>query len=182
MNLFLKKCIADVKLRITEVIPSITSILIGFYIIIIPPEIYGELCSLIAISFLVCGIFEIYFSIKNKIQEKDLIYMFISGLLNTLIGSILLSRTEIVILTLPFIIGFILSIQALRAINFSSFFPSSNGIKRRSLFVTNIIGLILALILICTPILKWIPLTTITGLALIFAGAGRTTAFSTPSQ
>lgn len=143
---------------------------------------YGELCSLIAISFLVCGIFEIYFSIKNKNQEKDLIYMFINGLLNTLISSILLSRAEIVVLTLPFIIGFILSIQALRAINFSSFFPSSNSIKRQGLFIANVIGLILALILICTPILKWMPLTTIMGLAFIFAGAGRVSAFSMPGR
>ncbi|MGJ1228266.1 DUF308 domain-containing protein [Sphingobacterium siyangense] len=178
MKLFLKKCIADVKLRITEAVPSIISIIIGFYIIIIPTEIYGEFCSLIAISFLVCGIFEICFSIKNKIQEKDLIYMIISGLLNTLIGSILLSRAEIVVLALPFIIGFILSIQALRAINFSYFFNSSSSIKRQSLFVANVISLILALILICTPILKWMPLTTITGLGFIFAGAGRPSSFS----
>ncbi|WP_159728019.1 DUF308 domain-containing protein [Sphingobacterium sp. 18053] len=182
MNLFLKKCIADVRLRITEAIPSITSILIGSYIIIIPTEIYGEFCSLIAISFLVCGIFEICFSIKNKIQEKDLIYMIISGLLNTLIGSILLSRAEIVVPTLPFIIGFILSIQALRAVNFSSFFPSSNSLKRQCLLIANVIGLIFALILICTPILKWLPLTTITGLAFIFAGVGRAAAFITPGR
>lgn len=172
MTTLLRNTKKPVKHWFAPAIIGSVPMIIGIYIFITPLEIYGAFTPLIGISLLISGILGIIFSIENKSEIDGLTFYLTGGLFNTIIGIVILSKSEIIILMLPFIVGYTLLFQAIQGLSFAFVLKNYSHLRGNNLTITSILRILISTILICNPIFTRISLTIITALAFVLSGIG----------
>jgi uncharacterized membrane protein HdeD (DUF308 family) len=145
-------------------------LLLGVYVFITPLASYLALSLIFSISFLVSGILEIAFSIANRKELNSWGWYLAGGILYTLFGLILVSRPEISIATLPFVVGFFLLFKSANALAWAFDLKNMGVPGWGNIAIVAVLCLIFSFILLWNPIFAGISLVVWTGLAFVFAG------------
>lgn len=116
---FFKAVNSTVKHWYLPFILGILFIVLGIYMFTVPTESYVALSAVFAISFLVSGILEIYFSIANNKELEGWGWYLAGGILDFIAGIILWTNPGISMVTLPFFVGFLILFKSIQGLGFA---------------------------------------------------------------
>lgn len=168
-NLF-KSLTRTIKHWYIPLILGIIFIVFGIYIFMSPAGTYAALSILFSISFIVSGIFDIFFSIRNSKVLNGWGWYLVGGILSLAIGIYLVAYPNVTMSILPFIVGFMVMFRSLQQLGFSIELKELGIIKWGNLAIASVLGIILSFMLIANPVFSGISLVILTGLAFIFVG------------
>lgn len=169
-NTFIKTVKNTVKHWYISLIIGVLFVISALYIFRTPLESYVSLSILFSSLFLVSGILEVIFSLSNRKEIDNWGWTLFAGILNTVIGGILLSNPGFTIVLLPIYVGFGLMFRSIQGMS-SSFELKSYKVKGWwQLLVLGIIGLIFSVVMIFNPLLGGITIIYWTAGALLALG------------
>jgi uncharacterized membrane protein HdeD (DUF308 family) len=142
----------------------------GIYVFATPLASYLALSLIFSVSFLVSGILQMTFAIANRKELNSWGWYLAGGILYTLFGILLVSRPEISIVTLPFVVGFFVLFKSANALAWA-YDLNSMGIKNwGNIAIVAVLGLIFSFILLWNPLFAGLSLVIWTGLAFLLTG------------
>lgn len=145
-------------------------ILFGIYIFTKPLETYITLSVFFSVSFIVSGIFDIYFSIQNKDVLNGWGWYFVSGLLTLIMGIYLISNPVISLAVLPFYVGFTMLFRSFQLLGHSFDLRNLKILNWGNLAIVSVLGILLSFILIFNPMFSGFSIVVVTALTFIFVG------------
>lgn len=149
---------------------GILFIVSGIYTLMTPTETFLVLTVFFSVSFLVSGIFEVFFALSARDSLEGWGWLLVYGLINLVVGMILINNPEISVATLPIFIGLLVMFRAITAIG-SSMDLKRNGVSDWSyLLILGILGIIFSFILIRNPGFAGLSLGVWVAIALITIG------------
>jgi uncharacterized membrane protein HdeD (DUF308 family) len=154
-------------------IPLIIGIILiaaGIYVFFVPVETYLTLSLLFSISFIIKGILEIFFSIRNHKVLREWGWYLVGGLFSLAGGIILSIYPGISIVILPFVVGFTLLFFSFLLMGFSFEMKSLGILNWGYATIFSVLGVIFSFMLIASPLFSGISLVVITGISFIVTG------------
>ena len=149
---------------------GILFIVSGIYTLMTPTETFLVLTVFFSVSFLVSGIFEVFFALSVRDSLEGWGWLLVYGLINLVVGMILINNPEISVATLPIYIGLLVMFRAITAIG-SSMDLKRNGVSDWSyLLILGILGIVFSFILIRNPGFVGLSLGVWVAIALITIG------------
>jgi uncharacterized membrane protein HdeD (DUF308 family) len=149
---------------------GIIFIIVGMLAIITPTAAYLSLAILFSVTFFVTGVLEIIFSIIYKKQFDSWGWTLVSGILDFIIGLILILNPQISIITLPLFVGFVVLYRSMMAIAWSIELKKYSLSNWGWLLFTGILGVIFSFFLLLNPLFAGLTVAVFTGIALITIG------------
>ena len=143
---------------------------VGIWVFRTPLESYVALAFIFSISFLVSGIFEIYFAISNREELDNWGWTLALGIVSAIVGVLLLMNPEVSKITLPIYVGFVLLFRSVFAIGASIDLKNYYVMDWGYLMVIGILGVIFSFILLWNPFFAGITLVFWTALLVIVSG------------
>lgn len=145
----------------------------GLWVFRTPIESFITLSILFSAFILVSGIFEITFSLVGRKEIPGWGWYLIGGILDLIIGALLLAHPQMTIVVLPFFVGFWLLFRSVMAIGFA-FQLNSYGVTGWGwLLFIGILTLIFSILLLANPIFAGLSIIFMTGSAFLFMGIFR---------
>lgn len=166
----LKSFTRSVKHWYVPLILGIILTVCGIYVFTVPVETYVTLSVFFSVSFIISGIFEIFFSIQNSKSLNGWGWYLVSGILFFVIGIYLVAHPGVSIAVLPYVLGFTVLFRSFSSLGFSLEMKDSGILNWGSLAITSVLGIILSFLLIANPIVSGISLVGLTAFSFIFAG------------
>jgi uncharacterized membrane protein HdeD (DUF308 family) len=154
-------------------IPLIIGIILiaaGIYVFMVPLETYLTLSVLFSISFIIAGLLDIFFSIRNHKILHGWGWYLVGGLLSLAAGIILSIYPGISIVILPFVVGFTLLFMSFLLLGFSFEMKSLRILNWGYAAILSVLGAIFSFMLIVSPLISGISLVVITGISFILTG------------
>jgi len=170
MSEIIKTIKSTVKHWYIPFIIGLMFITVGIWTIFSPLESYLALAWLFIISFIISGIFEIYFALSNKDELDHWGWELVNGLFGLIIGVVMLLNPELSILTLPMYIGFVVLFRSFMAISSSIELKKYGVLDWGNLMGIGILGTIFGFILLWNPLFAGLTLVAWTGIAMITIG------------
>ncbi len=169
-NHFVKSLKNSIKHWYLPLISGLIFIVMGLFTFMHPLESYVALSFLFSLTFLVSGISEIFFSVTNKNSMDNWGWTLGFGLINFVVGILLLIHPEISLTTLPLFIGLLVLFRSIGAIGYSLELKNYKVKDWTYLLVLGIIGIIFSFLLIGNPIFAGMTIVVLTGISLITTG------------
>jgi uncharacterized membrane protein HdeD (DUF308 family) len=154
-------------------IPLIIGIILiaaGIYVFTVPLETYLTLSVLFSISFIIIGLLDIFFSIRNHKIMQGWGWYLVGGLLSLAGGIILSIYPGISIVILPSVVGFTLLFFSFLLLGFSFEMKSLRILNWGNAAILSVLGVIFSFMLIVSPLISGISLVVITGVSFILTG------------
>ncbi|WP_292011108.1 DUF308 domain-containing protein [Chryseobacterium sp.] len=170
MPSLLKSFRNSVKHWYIPLILGILFIVLGIYVFSSPLATYLALSILFSASFIVSGLFDIFFSIQNSKSLNGWGWYLVSGLLSFGMGIFLIAYPQISMSILPFIVGFTVMFRSFQLLGISLDLKDAHVLKWGNLAIFSVLGIILSFMLLANPIFSGISLVVLTGLAFILVG------------
>ncbi|GGF47101.1 HdeD family acid-resistance protein [Echinicola rosea] len=145
-------------------------IILGIYTFVTPAKAYLAMSFLFSLSFLVTGIGEISFSILSKRVFDRWGWILAFGLLNCLVGILLLSRPEVSLATMPLYLGFLILFRSVGGISYAFEMKQLGFSDWSSLLFLGILGVVFSFILIWNPVLGGLTIVSWTALSFVSIG------------
>lgn len=136
-----------------------------------PLESYITLSILFAFTFLVTGIIEIIYAISNRHIADNWGWSLAGGIIDLIVGVLLVSKPGVSMIALPFFVGFAIMFRSIMAIGWSIELKRMGIVNWGYLLVIGILGLIFAFIMIWNPLFGGMTIVFYTALAFILIGA-----------
>jgi uncharacterized membrane protein HdeD (DUF308 family) len=171
MTTFFQTITRSVKHWYIPLIIGIILIALGIYVFTVPVQTYLTLSVAFSISFIIIGILDIFFSIRNRNILQGWGWHLVGGLLSLAAGIILFIYPGISIVILPFIVGFTLLFLSLLLMGYALEIKSFGILNWGYSATLSVLGVLLSFILIVNPLISGISLVTLTGISLIFIGS-----------
>lgn len=149
---------------------GIIFLFVGIWAIITPAATYLSLAILFSVTFFVAGILEIVYSISFRKQLDGWCWSLASGILNFIIGLLLILNPQISIITLPLFVGFVVLYRSIMGIAWSIELKKYKVSNWGWLLFTGIVGVIFSFILLWNPFFAGFTVAVFTGIALITIG------------
>ena len=149
---------------------GILFIAMGIWAIITPVETYLSLAILFSVAFIVTGILQIIFSISFRKQLDGWGWSLAAGILDFIIGLILIIHPQITIITLPLFVGFVVLYRSIMAIAWSIELKKYKVSDWGWLLSIGILGVIFSFFLLWNPFFAGLTVAVFTGIALITIG------------
>jgi len=160
----------SVKYWYLVLVVGIISIGVGLWVMIFPRESITVTALVFVLTFLITGLFETIFAIANRNAMTNWGWGLALGILNLIIGVLLLLNPAISVLTLAFYVGFVILFHSLAAIIIAFDLKRYLILQWGNLLAMGIIGFILAVLLLVNPSLTTMVVIIFLGLALIIGG------------
>lgn len=160
----------SVKYWYLVLVAGIISIGVGLWVMIFPRESITVTALVFVLTFLITGLFETIFAIANRNAMTNWGWELALGILNLIIGVLLLLNPAISVLTLAFYVGFVILFHSLAAIIIAFDLKRYLILQWGNLLAMGIIGFILAVLLLVNPSLTTMVVVIFLGLALIIGG------------
>ena len=135
-----------------------------------PVDSYTTLAFIFSLTFVVSGLFEIYFSLANRKILDGWGWYLASGIFTLAVGVLMFMKPEISMITLPFYVGFVVLFRSINAISVSLDLKKYMVPGWGSMMGIGILGIIFAYILLWNPLFAGLSIVVWTGIALIVAG------------
>ncbi|MCX2743906.1 HdeD family acid-resistance protein [Mangrovivirga sp. M17] len=170
MSEFTKTVRTTIKHWYLHLIIGLLLILVGAYVFTNPVDAYVTLAFIFGITFLFTGIIEIIYAIANRHELDSWGWSLAGGILDVLIGIIILSRPEIGMIVLAFIVGFALLFRSMLSVSWSMEIRKYQSPNWGWMLAIGIIGVILAFILLWNPIIAGATVVIWTAVTFIAIG------------
>jgi len=145
-------------------------IALGILAIVTPVATYLSLALLFSIAFFVTGILEIISSISFRKQLDGWGWSLASGILDFIIGLLLILYPQISIITLPLFVGFVVLYRSMMGIAWSIELKKFKISDWGWLLFIGILGVIFSFFLLWNPFFAGLTVAIFTGIALIIVG------------
>jgi uncharacterized membrane protein HdeD (DUF308 family) len=166
----LKTVVSSIKHWWVPLIIGVVLAAAGIYVFATPLASYLALSLIFSVSFLVSGVLQMTFAIANRKELNSWGWYLAGGILYTLFGILLVSRPELSIVTLPFVVGFFVLFKSANALAWA-YDLNSMGIKNwGNIAIVAVLGLIFSFILLWNPLFAGLSLVIWTGLAFLLTG------------
>lgn len=143
---------------------------VGLWAIIFPHQSIFVIAIVFALTFLIVGLFETIFAVSNKEEMINWGWGLAFGIINLLIGILLLANPGISVLVLAFYVGFLIFFQSIGVIVLALDLKNYRILQWGNLLGIGILGLILALVLLLNPNFTNLVIVIFLGLSLIIDG------------
>ena len=173
MEQFFKSVKSAIKNWWVSLIFGILYIALAIWIFLQPLEGYAAIALAFAIILFISGVMEIFFAVTNKDSLDGWGWYLTGGILDFIIGFILISYPELTMALLPFFFGFWLLFRGIMTIGTSFDLQAYNVKGWGWLLAFGIIAMIFSFWVLINPIIGGISVLILTGMALIFIGAFR---------
>jgi uncharacterized membrane protein HdeD (DUF308 family) len=170
MTTFFQTITRSVKHWYIPLIIGIILIAAGIYVFTVPLETYLTLSVLFSVSFIIIGLLDIFFSIRNHKILQGWGWYLVGGLLSVAGGIILSIYPGISIVILPFVVGFTLLFFSFLLMGFSFEMKSLGILNWGNAAILSVLGVIFSFMLIVRPLMSGISLVTVTGITFIITG------------
>ena len=170
MTTFFQTITRSVKHWYIPLIIGIILIAAGIYVFMVPLETYLTLSVLFSISFIIIGLLDVFFSIRNHKILQGWGWYLVGGLLSMAGGIILSIYPGISIVILPFVVGFTLLFFSFLLMGFSFEMKSLGILNWGNAAILTVLGVIFSFMLIVRPLMSGISLVTVTGITFIITG------------
>ncbi len=170
MEYLLKSFTKTVKHWYFPLILGVLFIICGLYVFVSPAETYLTLALLFALSFLVWGLSDMFFSIDNRKSLRSWGWYFVGGLVSLLMGFYLLIHPVVSMEVLPFVVGFMLLFRSFELLGFAFEVKEAGVLNWGNLAIASVLGIIVSFVLLAWPVFTGVWLVVLTGLAFIFTG------------
>ena len=151
-------------------IAGIVFLATGVLAILTPAATYISLAIIFSITFFITGSLELIFSISYRKKLDGWGWSLAAGILDVIIGLILILYPQISIITLPLFVGFVVLYRSIMSISWSIELKKYNTSKWGWLLFIGIIGIIFSFILLWNPFIAGLTVAVFTGLALMIIG------------
>jgi uncharacterized membrane protein HdeD (DUF308 family) len=156
-----------------SVLSGILFIVIGTWVLFTPRESYLALSLIFSITFLVNGAMEVFSAFTMNRETQGWGWILAGGIIDVLIGLMLVSNPGITASLLPFVVGFGLLFRSMMAIGVA-FDLKSAGISMWGwLLALGVAGLLFSFLLLRSPAIVGLTIAILTGLAFIAIGVFR---------
>ncbi|MEN8186676.1 MAG: HdeD family acid-resistance protein [Bacteroidota bacterium] len=135
-----------------------------------PMESYVTLAVFFSISMVFSGIFQSWFAFSNKEEAEGWGWQLALGIMELILGLILMFNMHITIAILPFYVGFWLLFRSFALIGFSFELKSYQVMDWGYYLVFGLILTLFSWFIILNPLFGGMTIVTWTGIALIIAG------------
>lgn len=143
---------------------------LGIGVFLTPLASFVLLALLFALFFLLTGLIDMVYAFTNKDTVDRWGWSLLGGIIDFLIGVLLISKPNISMVALPFFIGFGILFRSIIAIGWSiemkRFGKNSWGL----LMAIGILGALFAFIMLWNPLFGGLTIVFYTGLALVIIG------------
>ena len=170
MSEIIKTVKSTIKHWYLPLIVGLMFVAVGLFTMFKPLESYLGLAWLFIISFIVSGIFEMYFAIANKDELDHWGWELVNGIFGLIIGIVMFLNPELSIVTLPIYIGFIVLFRSIMAISSSIELKKYGVLDWGNIMGIGILGTIFAFILLWNPLFAGFTLVVWTGIAFMTIG------------
>jgi uncharacterized membrane protein HdeD (DUF308 family) len=160
----------SVKHWYIPLIIGIIFIALGIYILTVPLETYVVLSILFSLSFIISGLFDIYFSIRNHKILQGWGWYLVGGLLLLAVGVFLIIYPNISIAVLPFVVGITLLFRSFQLLGFAFDLKSLKILNWGNTAMISLLGIVCSFMLLASPIFTGFSLVLLTGFSCIFIG------------
>ncbi|TYB79503.1 HdeD family acid-resistance protein [Bizionia myxarmorum] len=152
---------------------GILYIIAGVWVFQTPLASYVSLSIIFSIFIFVSGISQIVFSISNKSDIQNWGWYLAGGILDLIIGILLISHPLMTMAILPLYVGFWLLFQGFMAIGLSFQFKSADIPNWGWLLFLGILTLVFAFLLLANPVFAGLSIVYMTAMAFVTAGIFR---------
>jgi uncharacterized membrane protein HdeD (DUF308 family) len=156
-----------------ELIIGILFMAVGVWVIFTPLTSYVAFSIFFAITFLLTGIMETTFAISSRKYVAGWGWSLAGGIVDILIGLLLVSTPSLSIAILPFYVGFALLFRSSMAIGLSFELSRYKVPNWGLLLLIGILGVIVAFIMIWNPVFAGLTIVVYTAIAFISIGIFR---------
>jgi uncharacterized membrane protein HdeD (DUF308 family) len=154
-----------------RLILGIVFIVIAVWVFMTPKEVFAALAILFSFTFLITGAIEIISSIIYRKEIKSWGWSLTTGILDFLVGVILISRPGYSMLILALLVGIVVLYRSIIAIIWALKLKKADIFNWQSLLVIGLIGTIFAVILLFNPFLAGLTIVFFTGISFLSIGA-----------
>ncbi|HDO27695.1 MAG TPA: HdeD family acid-resistance protein [Bacteroidetes bacterium] len=145
----------------------------GIWVALTPLESYVALSIFFVVAIFIAGIFEIFYAIANKNALHGWGWQLTAGIIDVLIGGVLIAYPVLSLEVMPFIIGFWLMFSGAIALGVSFEMKSLGEKSWGWLFFLGICIIVLAFVLIINPVFGGLTIVYMTSSGLIVLGLFR---------
>ena len=150
---------------------GIVLIAIGIWVFLTPLASYVALSILFAVTFFITGILEIIYAVSNsKVQGSNWGWSLVGGIIDFLIGLLLIALPQTAMAFLAFYVGFAVLFRSGMAIGRSIDLKRMNAPDWGYLLCLGILGLLFSFVLIWNPLFAGLTIVFYTALAFIILG------------
>jgi uncharacterized membrane protein HdeD (DUF308 family) len=154
-----------------SLILGIVFIAVGIWVLRTPLESYVALAVLFSFTFLFAGILEIAFALGNRNRLSNWGWSLAGGIVDLLIGTLLVSHPTISIFVLPFYVGFAVLFRSIMTIGWSIELKNRNLPDWGYLMAIGVLGLLFSFVLLWNPLFAGMTIVFYTAWAFIAIGA-----------
>ncbi|PUZ29414.1 hypothetical protein DCC81_08180 [Chitinophaga parva] len=153
-----------------ELILGLLFIVVGIWVFMTPVSSYVALSFFFAAAFLVTGIMEISFAVSGRKYTVGWGWSLAAGIVDTLVGLLLVATPAFTMLVLPFYIGFAILFRSSLAIGLSIELGRLKVPDWGWLLFIGIVGIVLAFIMIWNPVFAGLTIVIYTAMAFVSMG------------
>jgi uncharacterized membrane protein HdeD (DUF308 family) len=152
---------------------GILYIIVGIWVFQTPLESYISLSIIFSIFIFISGILEIVFSISNRKEIDGWAWYLMGGILDLIIGILLVSNPLMTMVILPFYVGFWLLFRGIMAIGVSIQSKSFGITNWGWMLLSGIATTIFSILVLANPVFGGFSIVYMTAFAFIMIGIFR---------
>ncbi|MFD1553373.1 HdeD family acid-resistance protein [Putridiphycobacter roseus] len=156
-----------------SVLLGILYVILGFWVFSTPLESYVTLTMVFSIFIFASGIMEIAFAVANSNQTVGWGWYLTGGILDLIIGILLISNPLITMAILPFYIGFWLMFRGMMAVGLSIPLKTVGMRNWGWMLIAGIATIIFAFLIISNPLFGSMSIVYTSAVAFIMVGVFR---------
>jgi uncharacterized membrane protein HdeD (DUF308 family) len=149
---------------------GIILIITGIWVFLTPLASYVTLAILFAFTFLFVGILQIIYAVSNRKETENWGWSLAGGIIDLIIGILLVSRPALPIAILPFFVGFGILFRSIMAIGWAIELKKQRVLDWGNLLAIGILGLIFSFIIIWNPVFGGLTIVFYTAAAFLVIG------------
>ena len=154
------------KEKVLKIIGNLLLILGGFYLIFSPSNTFSSILYVIGLLLVIYGGIIVVYSLIDKDSLTVFGNVLFSGLINILLGIILMVNKNGTIMMLSRLLGVWLIVKSL--VSWSLYYGSN--IKDKKEIITDLVKLVLGIVILTTPIVSIIFTGTVMGIICVIIG------------
>ena len=149
---------------------GVIMIIVGIMVFRTPVASYLALSILFSVTFLATGLLEVVYAISNRREIENWGWSLAGGIVDLLIGFLLVTRPDISLTILPFFVGFALMFRSIMSIAWSIELKRLGVSDWGSILLVGILGVILSFILLWNPLFAGMTIVFYTAISFILIG------------
>lgn len=160
----------DTGSRIARIIMGLLFVGVGVWVFLTPIASYLTLAFLFSLAFLISGILEIVSAIGASKTSENWGWTLVGGIIDFLIGLLLIFQPAISVVVLPLFIGFAILFRSIMSVGWSIRLKKIGIRDWGFLLLLGILGILFSFILLFNPLFAGFTIVFYTAIAFVIAG------------